>query len=69
MIRKGTQVRWKWGKGYASGKIVETYTTSITKKISGSTITRNGEPDNKALLIEQGDGSKVLKSESEVERD
>ncbi|UJF29505.1 DUF2945 domain-containing protein [Kaistella sp. 97-N-M2] len=66
MIKKGTKVKWNWGSGTATGKVIETYTESITKTIKGSTVTRNGEKGNKALLIEQEDGDKVLKSESEV---
>lgn len=69
MIQKGTKVRWKWGNGTAKGKVIETYTNKVTKTIEESTITRNGEKGNKALFIEQDDGSNVLKSETEVERD
>lgn len=68
MIRKGTTVKWKWGNGEATGKVIETYTKKITKTISGNEITRNGSDDDKALYIEQEDGDKVLKSESEVSR-
>lgn len=68
MIRKGTEVKWKWGNGYASGKVTDTYTESVTKSIKGSKVTRNGASDDKALYIEQEDGDKVLKLESEVER-
>ena len=68
MITKGTKVTWKWGSGKATGKVLETYTEDITKTIKGSKITRKGEKGNKALFIEQEDGDKVLKSESEVER-
>jgi len=68
MIREGTEVKWKWGQGYASGKVESTYTKSITKSIKGNEVTRNGSDDNKALLIKQEDGGKVLKLESEVER-
>jgi len=68
MIRTGTQVKWKWGKGSAQGKVVETYKESISKTIKGSEVTRNGSEDDKALLIEQEDGDQVLKLESEVER-
>nr|WKN37741.1 DUF2945 domain-containing protein [Tunicatimonas sp. TK19036] len=66
MIQKGSTVKWKWGNGTAEGKVKETYTDEITKTISGSEITRKGEKGNKALLIEQEDGSEVLKLESEV---
>lgn len=61
-------MKWKWGKGEASGEVIDTYTKKITRTINDSEITREGEVGNKALFIEQEDGSKVLKLESEVER-
>lgn len=69
MIRQGTEVKWKWGNGYAQGKVEETFTRSVTRTIKGSEITRDGSDDDKALLIKQEDGSTVLKLESEVERE
>lgn len=69
MIKKGTQVKWKWGNGTAKGKVQDTYTKKVTKTIKGSEVTRNGEEGNKALYIQQEDGDYVLKSESEVERE
>lgn len=68
MIRKGTQVSWKWGNGEAEGKVIDTYTKKVTKKIQGNEITRNGEEGNKVLLIEQEDGTQVIKKENEVSR-
>ncbi len=68
MIQKGSSVRWKWGNGQAEGKVKEAHTEKITKTINGNEITRHGEEGNKALLIEQDDGSQVLKLESEVEK-
>lgn len=68
MIREGTQVKWNWGKGTAQGKVVETYSKTVSKTIKGTEVTRNGEKNNKALYIEQDDGDFVLKSENEVER-
>lgn len=69
MIREGTEVKWKWGQGYGQGKVEETYRESVTKTLQGSEVTRKGSPDDKALLIQQKDGDRVLKLESEVERD
>ncbi|WP_026839146.1 DUF2945 domain-containing protein [Gillisia sp. JM1] len=66
MIRKGSNVKWKWGSGEAEGKVIDTFLEKITKTIKGSEITRIGEKGNRALLIEQLDGDKVLKLESEV---
>ncbi|MEM8529154.1 MAG: DUF2945 domain-containing protein [Bacteroidota bacterium] len=68
MIREGTEVKWKWGNGTAQGKVQATYTEKTVKTIAGQKVIRNGESGNKALYIEQADGSKVLKLESEVER-
>jgi hypothetical protein len=68
MIRKGTKVTWKWGNGQAEGKVSETYTKSVTKILDGAEVTRNGSSSDKALLIEQENGSKILKLQSEVKR-
>ncbi len=68
MIRTGTEVKWKWGKGTATGKVIETFTEKTVKTIKGQKVVRNGEEGNKALYIEQEDGTKVLKLESEVKR-
>ncbi len=68
MIRKGSNVKWKWGNGYGEGKVIESYDEEIEKTIQGTKVTRNGEAGNKALYIETDDGSKVLKLESEVEK-
>lgn len=68
MIRKGTEVKWSWGNGTATGKVEETFTKKVTRTIKGSEVTRDGSDDDKALLIKQDDGDKVLKLESEVSR-
>jgi len=68
MIRKGTKVKWKWGKGTAEGKVTNTYTSKVTKTIKGSKVTRDGSSDDRALYIKQDDGDKVLKLASEVTR-
>ena len=68
MIRKGSGVKWKWGNGTTTGKVKESFSKEITRTVDGSEITRKGEEGNKALVIEQEDGSKVLKLESEVEK-
>lgn len=68
MIRKGSEVTWKWGTGTAQGKVAETFLKEITKTIKGSLITRKGEKGNKALYIKQTDGDVVLKLESEVQK-
>ncbi len=68
MIREGTEVKWKWGQGYATGKVQSTHEEKITRTSKGEEVTRNGSADDKALVIEQEDGTTVLKLQSEVER-
>lgn len=68
MIRKGTKIQWKWGQGTARGVVKESFTKKVSRSLSGTEVTREGTPSNKALLIEQDDGTLVLKLESEVTR-
>ena len=68
MIRKGSNVKWSWGNGSATGKVEETFSEEVSRTIDGNKVTRKGESGNKALLIKQEDGGKVLKLESEVEK-
>ena len=63
---KGDEVTWKWGPGTGTGTVTDVYTERVEKTIDGSDITRNADEDNPAYLIEQEDGDRVLKSESEL---
>lgn len=67
--RVGAKVSWSWGAGTAYGKVVERFERRVQRTLKGSRIVRNGRADDPALLIEQGDGARVLKLASEVERD
>jgi len=68
MIRKGTEVRWDWGKGTATGIVEEIYKSDVKKTINGSKVKRNASQSDPAYLIKQDDGQKVLKSANEVSR-
>lgn len=65
--QKGDRVRWKWGDGHGEGKITERFTEDVTRTIDGNEVTRNASSDEPAYLIEQDDGDRVLKSQSEIE--
>jgi len=65
-MKKGTEVTWKWGKGTAKGKVKESFSHEVTRKIKEAVITRKGSKEDPALLIEQEDGDEVLKISSEV---
>lgn len=67
-FRNGTKVSWKWGNGKGEGKVAESFTEDVERKIEGSVIKRKASEDEPAYLIEQEDGAKVLKSHSELEK-
>lgn len=67
-IRKGTTVSWNWGSSSAQGKVTEVHHEEITRTSKGNEIKRKGSEDNPAYVIEQEDGTIVLKLQSEVER-
>lgn len=61
-----TEVEWEWGNGSATGNIREKFTNDVERTIKGSSVKREASDSNPAYLIEQDDGSKVLKSHSEI---
>ena len=67
-IRKGTEVSWSWGNGSATGTVTEVHHDKVTRTTKGNEITRNGSDDDPAYVIEQEDGTTVLKLRSEVEK-
>ena len=68
-IRTGTTVKWKWGSSWAEGKVTEVHHDDVSRTTKGAEITRHGtDDDDPAYVIEQEDGTTVLKLASEVER-
>lgn len=65
--QKGSRVKWNWGNGTGTGKVQESFTESVERTLDGTDVKRNADEDNPAYLIEQEDGSRVLKSHSELE--
>ena len=66
-IRTGSKVRWTWGSSTAEGTVTEVHHDTVTRTTKGSEITRHGSDDDPAYVIEQEDGTTVLKLSSEVE--
>lgn len=64
---KGAAVRWTWGGHQANGKVAERFERRVQRTIKGEKIVRNGTKDNPAYLVEQEDGGRALKLESELE--
>lgn len=67
-MKKGDEVRWKWGKYKADGKIIEKHTKPTEKTIKEAKVKRNASKEEPAYGIKQKNGSKVLKSESELKK-
>ncbi len=65
-IHVGDRVEWNWGDGTGTGTVTERFTDRVTRTLDGSEITRNASSDEPAYLIEQDDGSRVLKSVTEL---
>jgi hypothetical protein len=65
-IKKGDVVTWNWGDGTAEGEISSVSFEKTSIQVEDSEITRNGTPDNPAIIIEQDDGARILKLLSEV---
>lgn len=67
-IRKGSTVTWSWSGSTASGTVTEIHRSKISRTSKGSEITRNGSDEDPAYVIEQEDGTVVLKLRSEVQQ-
>jgi hypothetical protein len=67
-MKKGDNVTWKWGKSEAEGKIVNKHEEPVSKTIKGAKVKRNASKTEPAYEIQQKDGDKVLKSESEIKK-
>ncbi|MEO0531856.1 MAG: DUF2945 domain-containing protein [Planctomycetota bacterium] len=66
---EGDAVKWEWGSGYGRGTVQSRFEKSVTRKIDGSEVTRNGSEDDPAYYVEVEDGNNVLKLGSELEAD
>lgn len=67
-FREGDTVQWNWSGSTAEGTIKEVFTEKVTRVIKGSEITRNATEEEPAYLVVQEDGSRVLKSGSELSK-
>lgn len=69
VIRKGTRVKWRYGRSFGRGRVEATFHRKVTRTIKGAEVTRFGQKENKVLLIKSDRGGEVLKLENEVERE
>ena len=67
-MKKGDTVHWKWGSSEAEGKIIARHEEPTEKTIKGTKVKRNAIKDKPAFEVKQANGSKVLKSASELKK-
>ncbi|SFB53103.1 hypothetical protein SAMN03159496_04766 [Rhizobium sp. NFR07] len=67
-IQVGNDVEWKWGRSKAEGKVTQKFTEDVERQIKGKVIKRKADGKEPVFLIEQEDGDRVLKSQSELRR-
>lgn len=67
-MKKGENAHWKWGNSEADGKIVEKHTKNVELTSKGTKVKRKASKDEPAYTLKQGNGTKVLKSESELKK-
>lgn len=65
-FQTGRYVEWNWGTGTARGQIKERFEHGVTRTLKGTEVTRDGDKENPAYLIQQDDGDEVLKRGSEL---
>jgi hypothetical protein len=66
-VKVGTRVQWKWLGRVITGKVKEVFFESVSRKIKGKVIKRNGTREKPAYLVESEAGNLALKLESELQ--
>ena len=67
-LSKNSKVTWQWLGRPIQGIVKEVYDHKVTRKIKGSTITRNGTKENPAYLVESEAGNLALKLGTELQK-
>ena len=67
-ISVGDKVSWAWGAHTARGSVKEQFTKRVSRTVDGTRVTRRATTYKPAFLIEQENGSRVLKSTTELHR-
>lgn len=65
-LHKGATVTWPWGLGVAKGKVREIHPGVVRQSVRGETVICEGTPEDPAVVVEQADGSEVVKLASEL---
>lgn len=67
-INVGNEVVWAWGRSSARGRVERKFTRDVSRTIKGKAIRRKADAGKPAFLIRQRNGSRVLKSQSELRK-
>lgn len=66
MIKVGDKVAWKWVGAVVEGVVIEVVPAKAEIISKDKLITRNGTPDNPAIIIDHKSGNQVIKLASEL---
>ncbi|KAK6527037.1 hypothetical protein TWF281_010232 [Arthrobotrys megalospora] len=69
-LKPGDQAQWTWGQGHPTGTVAEVtdHGSLSIQSSNGNTITRNADPSNPAVQLQQDSGTDVVKRASELEK-
>jgi hypothetical protein len=68
-FHKGQKVHWTWADDKAHGTVQDKFERRVQRTIKGTKVVRNGSKENPAYLLEQEDGTKLLKLAKELTAD
>lgn len=68
LIQIGDEVGWPWAGSVAVGIVIDIKSERTQIESKGSLITRNGSDNDPAVIIEQANGTMVLKLAHELQR-
>jgi DUF2945 family protein len=63
----GTTVTWRTPSGVAQGTVVAVHPRPVVRRLNGVRIARLGTPTDPAYEIEQADGTRTLRLDTEVQ--
>ncbi|KAK0550912.1 hypothetical protein OC846_003482 [Tilletia horrida] len=67
-LEEGQEVSWKWGAGHPKGTVKDVVDDEATIKTKrGNEVSRKGDEDNPAVVIQAKSGSDAIKLASELD--
>jgi hypothetical protein len=68
MFKVGDEVGWRWASSIATGTVIDIIYERHQIMSKGTVITRNGTPEDPAIVIESNNGALVIKLAHELQK-